>query len=167
MYVLASEMHKIPPGARFLIAGKKCINKQLSEHVTSAFKLCYSQIRCISQKTYYFSGAKTFRVIQNNSLPLEIISKINKRKNAKKINTLDFSMLYTEIPHGNLLDILYKVVDFVFKGSTSDYIVINKQGCASWSSEKRGHHFIFTKSLLFFLYEKYHNDSSNWNTNEI
>ena len=37
-------MHKIPSGARFIIAGKKCINKQLSKHVTSAFKLCYSQI---------------------------------------------------------------------------------------------------------------------------
>ena len=34
------KMHKIPPGARFKITGKKCINKQLSKHVTSAFKLC-------------------------------------------------------------------------------------------------------------------------------
>ena len=32
------KMHKIPSGARFIIAGKKCINKQLSKHVTSAFK---------------------------------------------------------------------------------------------------------------------------------
>ena len=36
--------------------------------------------RSISQKTYYFSEAKTFWVIQNNSLPLEYINKINKRK---------------------------------------------------------------------------------------
>ena len=36
-------MHKIPSGTRFIIAGKKCINKQLSKHVTSAFKLCHSQ----------------------------------------------------------------------------------------------------------------------------
>ena len=28
------------------------------------------------------------------------------------------------------------------------YVCINKQGCASWSSKKRGHHFVFTKSLL-------------------
>ena len=33
------KIHKIPSGARFIIAGKKCINKQLSKHVTSAFKL--------------------------------------------------------------------------------------------------------------------------------
>ena len=36
----------------------------------------------------------------------------------------------------------------MFKEDTRDYIIINKQGCASWSSKKRGHHFVFTKSLL-------------------
>ena len=36
----------------------------------------------------------------------------------------------------------------MFKRRTGDYIVINKQGCASWSSKKRWHHFVFTKSLL-------------------
>ena len=37
-------MHKITSNARFIITGKKCIDKQLSKHVISAFKLCYSQI---------------------------------------------------------------------------------------------------------------------------
>ena len=36
----------------------------------------------------------------------------------------------------------------MFKGGTRDYKIINKQGCASWSSKKRGHHSVFTKSLL-------------------
>ena len=45
----------------------------------------------------------------------------------------------------------------MFKGGTRDHTVINKQGCASWSSKKRRHHFVFTKSLLkkvinFFFY---------------
>ena len=99
-------------------------------------------------KKHYFSGAKTFWVIQNNSLPLECIKKINKRKNAKQISSFDFSTLYTKIPHDKLLDILYKVKDFVFKGGTRDYILIKKQSCASSSSKKRGHHFVFTKLLL-------------------
>ena len=82
--------------------------------------------RCISQKTYYFSGAENFWVIQNNSLPLECINKNNKRKNAKQISTFDFSTLYAKIPHDKLLDILYKAVYFVFKGGTRDYIIIKK-----------------------------------------
>ena len=68
-----------------------------------------------------------------------------------------FSTLYTKIPHNKLLDILYKVVDFVFKGGTVDYIVINKQGCASCSSKKKEHHFVhhfvFTKSLLEYQWD--------------
>ena len=56
-----------------------------------------------------FSEAKTFWVIQNISLPLECINKFNKN-NAKQISTLDL----------------------MFKGGTRDYIIINKQGFASW-----------------------------------
>ena len=53
------------------------------------------------------------------------------------MSTFDFSTHYTKISYDKLLDTLYKVVDFVFKGDTRDYIVTNKQGCASWSSKKR------------------------------
>ena len=77
-------MHKIPSGARFIKAGKKCINKQLSKYVTSAFKLCYNQIDAYHKKTYYLSEPKTFLVIQNNFLPLECINKINKIKTLNK-----------------------------------------------------------------------------------
>ena len=45
------KMHKTPSGARFIIAGNKCI-KQPSKHVTSAFKLLQPN-RCISQKNIY------------------------------------------------------------------------------------------------------------------
>ena len=48
------KMLKIPSGARFRIAGKKCINKQLSKHVTSAFKLCCSQIDEYHKKNILF-----------------------------------------------------------------------------------------------------------------
>ena len=65
---------------------------------------------------------KTFLVIQNNSLLLECIRKINKRKNAKQMSTFDFSTRCTKIPPDKLLDILYKVVDFVFKGYFSNRV---------------------------------------------
>ena len=67
-HVFIGSQKCIPSGAKFIIAGKKCINNQLSKHVTLALKLCYSQIDAYHIKTYCFSGAKTFWVIQNNSL---------------------------------------------------------------------------------------------------
>ena len=53
-------MHKIPSGARFIIASKKCINKQPSKHVTSAFKLFYSQIDAYDKKNIISVGPKAF-----------------------------------------------------------------------------------------------------------
>ena len=109
-------MHKILSGARFIVASKKCIDKQLSRHITSDFKLCYSQIGGYhKKKKHHFSGTKTFWVIQNDSLLQNVLTKLKKRKNGKQISTSDFSTLYTTIPHDKLIDILYKVVDFAFK----------------------------------------------------
>ena len=47
-------------------------------------------------------------------------------KNTKQISTCDFSTLYKKITHDKQLDTLYKVVHFVFKGGTRDYIITNK-----------------------------------------
>ena len=60
------KMHKKPSGARFIIAGKRCTTKLLSKHVTSAFKFFFDQIERYHKHVHYFSGVKTFWVIQNN-----------------------------------------------------------------------------------------------------
>ena len=44
----------MPSDTRISIAGKKCINKQLSKHVTLAFRLCYSQIDAYHKKQILF-----------------------------------------------------------------------------------------------------------------
>ena len=142
------KMHKKPSGARFIIAGKKCINKKLTQHITSAFKLCFKQVDSYHRKTNYFTGTKTFWVIQNNSPPLESIKKINKRKRAQQISTFDFSTLYTKIPHDKLLEVLHSVVDFVFKGGTRDVISIDSLGNPSWSTCQKGHKFSFSRTSL-------------------
>ena len=48
-------------------------------------------------------------VLQNVDPVIEILKKINKRKNAKSISTFDFSTLYTKIPHKDLIDKLSKM----------------------------------------------------------
>ena len=56
-------MHNIPSGARFIIAGEKCINKQISKHVTSVFKLYYGQIDAYHEKHIILVRPKLFLVI--------------------------------------------------------------------------------------------------------
>ena len=45
------KMHEIPSVARFIIAGKKYINKQV--HPTSTLNLCYRQIDVYHKKTLF------------------------------------------------------------------------------------------------------------------
>ena len=40
------------------------------------------------------------------------------------MSTLDFSTLYTKIPHDKLLFILNEITDFAFKGGTRDYVTV-------------------------------------------
>ena len=42
--------------------------------------------------------------------------KINKKHKAREISTYDFSTLYTNLPHNDLIRVLQEVVDFVFNG---------------------------------------------------
>ena len=96
-------MHKIPSGARFIIACKKCINKQISKHVPSASNYVTAKRR-ISKKNIILVGPN---LLGNRKwLPFFRMYKLNKRKTAKQISTFDFSTLYAKIPHDKLLDIL-------------------------------------------------------------
>ena len=49
--------------------------------------------------------------------------------------TLDFSTLYTKIPHNKLLYILNEITDFAFKGGTRDCVTVINSG-AFWSRSK-------------------------------
>ena len=80
-------------------------------------------------KNIILVGPNPFWVIQNNSLLLECINKIDKRKMQNN--------LHLKIKIINCLICYIKL---------QTYFV--DLGCTSWSSKKRGHHFIFTKSLL-------------------
>ena len=89
------KMHKNPVGARFIIASRQCVTKELSKDVASLFKLFLLQIKNYHRKSQYFSGVKTFWVIDSNSNALKSISK---KKRAKRLSLFDFSTLYTKIP---------------------------------------------------------------------
>ena len=142
------KMHKKPSAARFIIAGKRCTTKLLSKHVTSVFKFFFDQIERYHKKVHYFSGVKTFWVIQNNEQPLESMARISERTNAKRITTFDFSTLYTKLPHNQLIMVMNKIIEFVFKGGTRDVVAINNRGVATWSSKRRNTCYYFTKQSI-------------------
>ena len=142
------KMHKNPIGYRFIIASKTCTNKELSKHVTSAFKLFHMALESYWDISKFHSGVNSFWVIQNNQPVVDAINKTNKRTSAKSISTFDFSTLYTKIPHDKLLNVLTEIIDFAFKGKVREKISINLNGDANWVTNPRNGTFFFTKSSL-------------------
>ena len=97
------KMHKNPIGARFIIASKNSSNKPISKAITKVFKLFYNQIESFNDKSRFYSNYNLFWITQNSTSITEMLDKINKHKKAKSIATYDFSTLYTNIRHDDLI----------------------------------------------------------------
>ena len=141
------KLHKNPVGFRFIIASKHCTIKQLSKNISSAFSLFQKQINAYHTKTHFYSGIKTYWIVQNRDPILNAVKKSTIRRSAKCISSFDFSTLYTKIPHNKLIDVLTNIIDFVFKGGTRDKVSVNSSGKAKWANDKKDS-FVFTKESI-------------------
>jgi len=142
------KLHKNPVKFRFIIASKQCTVKKLSKNISSIFKLFSDQIDSYNKKTHYFSGIKSYWVIQNRDPVLEVVKKSIARKSAKSVSSFDFSTLYTKIPHDKLVTVLCKIIDFVFKGGIRKKIAVNRYGTAYWVGNNRLSPSMFTKESI-------------------
>ena len=100
-------------------------------------------------KAHFYSGIKSYWIINNRDPVLQAVSKSKARRSAKCITSFDFSTLYTKIPHDKLITVLNKIIDFVFKGGTRNKISIHGSGIASWvhkGSERSSR--IYTKESI-------------------
>ena len=89
------------------------------------FKLIYKQTENFHAKGKFYSNYNLFWVIQNSRPVIDKLNNINNRNNAKSITTYDFSTLYTNIPHADLIMKLEKIIDIAFEGGKSRYIRVN------------------------------------------
>ena len=140
--------HKNPTGKRFIIASKHCSTKQISTAVSNAFKLIYKQVENFHKKAKFLSNYNKFWVLQNSTPVIDILNKINRKRNAKSISTFDFSTLYTKLPHNKLIKELSAVIDFAFEGGKCKFIEISKQGKASWKTKRTQGAVSFSRNSL-------------------
>ena len=148
MYWLPKK-HKVPTKARFIVAAVRCSIKPLAKCLTSILKLFYKQIENYNLKSHYFSGIKTFWVIQDKQPAVKAIHSLNTRNKARSIMTFDFSTLYTKIPHDKLIFVLNELTDFCFKGCPSSKIKVDHLG-AFWIGEdsRKDKHPTFSKDQV-------------------
>ena len=96
------------------------------------FKLLYKFVEKYYIKSKFYSGVNSSWVIQNDKPVIDTLNKLSNRKAAKSVSTYDFSTVYTNIPHDELIKTLNSVIDFTFKGRTQSKISIRNCGIANW-----------------------------------
>ena len=120
------KMHKIPFGARVIVASKNCSTKPLSDAIFKNFKWIFNTVESFYNKSFFYLGCNKFLLVQN-SFPVVIkLNKINDKKRDKSILPFNFSTLYTIIPHKFFLKVLSEVINFIFKSKVRKRIGISK-----------------------------------------
>ena len=142
------KLHKNPAKFRFIIASKRCTTKTLSKNLSSIFTLFQKQIDTYYAKAHFYSGIKSYWIINNRDPVLRAVQKSRERKSAKCVSSFDFSTLYTKIPHDKLIDVLNKIIDFAFKGGTRNKISIYRSGRANWLRDGDRSSYVYTKELI-------------------
>ena len=94
------------------------------------------QVKKYHESSQYFSGIKSFWVIDNNINVINTLKSLSKRNRAKQLSTFDFSTLYTKIPHKRLLEVLTEIIEFCFKGRSKYPIKVDAYGNAYWCEKK-------------------------------
>ena len=140
------KMHKNPIGCRFIIASKSCSTKPLSCAVSMVFKVLYKHVEQFHHKSRFFSSFNKFWVVQNSSPVIGHLNRINAKKKAKRISTFDFATLYTTLPHDLLIEILTKIINFVFDSGCRNKLGFSNTS-AYWTTKGKDNRFFTCTSL--------------------
>ena len=146
------KMHYTPSRSRFIVASSACSTKPLSKLASSVFKHIFNQVRNYHAKSTFYKNYNRFWVIENSAPVIEKLNKINECNKARNISTYDFSTLYTNLQHYDLINNLNKMVEFAFSGGNykkdgnRKYLTV-KGTTAFWTKTKHGK-YSFTKQQI-------------------
>ena len=131
------KMHYTPSRARFIVSSAKCSTKPLSRVVSNAFKRIFKQVQSFHEKSKFYKNYNLFWVIENSKPLIDKLNVINTKKKAREVSTFDFSTLYTNLPHDDLLRILNHIIDFAFAGGNRNILGFNDYS-TFWMKTKKG-----------------------------
>ena len=69
------KLHKNPAKFRFIIASKRCTTKTLSKNLSSIFTLFQKHIETYYAKAHFYSGIKSYWIINNRNPVLRAVDK--------------------------------------------------------------------------------------------
>ena len=98
------------------------------------------------EKSKFYKNYNLFWVIENSKPLIDKLDVINTKKKAREVSTFDFSTLYTNLPHDDLLRILNQIIDFAFAGGNRNLLGFNDYK-TFWMKKKNGKKY-FTRNRL-------------------
>ena len=91
------KLHKRPYGSRFISNSSHCSTTILSKHITSALTAVKDHVMKYNETAFSNSNVNYFWSIKNSS---QVIEKLRLRNfQGSQVSSLDFSTLYTSLPH--------------------------------------------------------------------
>ena len=105
------------------------------------------QIGSYNEQSSFFSGVTFFWSAINNQFVIGTIKNLNDRKNATSITRYDCSTLSTNIYFGKLIRIIKEHIDFCFKGSDVELVIVDRYRDQQINRQKIGA-ISFIKSSL-------------------
>ena len=138
--------HKTPIGTRFILASNNCNTNPLPDITSKIFKMIFNTVESFHNKSLFYSSCKKFLIVQSSFPFMTKLNKIDVKKKAKSISTVDFSTLHITIPHKFLLKVLSEVIDFVFKSKVRKRIGLSKKSIY-WTSKGNERGYFIKKTL--------------------
>ena len=111
---LTPKLHKSPYKHRFIASSSKCTTKDLSCLLTKALSIkTYGLVRYCNTKTSR-NGVNNVWILNNSTSLLSSLDQVDVHT-AQSVQTLDFSTLYTSIPHDLLTSRISNLVHNAFR----------------------------------------------------
>ena len=140
------KLHKPTFKMRFLAAGRDCCNTPSSKLLQKILKHIQNHLFNYAKSTKRVSNINYNWMIESS---FEAIDKLNGVASIRNFASYDFSTLFTELEHNDIIESIGFLLDLAFKNANTDYIRVSPYGCAYDYSKPVGDlHKNQIKSLL-------------------
>ena len=114
------KLHKNPYKSRFISNSSHCSTTILSKHITSALTAVKDHVIKYSETAFSNSNVNYFWSIKNSS---EVIEKLRLRNfQGSQVTSIDFSTLYTSLPHDLIKAKVLSLVKWCFDRESKTYL---------------------------------------------
>lgn len=97
-------LHSPHSPQRFIITFSQCSTKPTIRVLSKLFKKILIEITSFHQKSTFYENHRSY-ILQNSYSLIKKMNNINSKRKARDISTFDFSFLYTNLQHQDIIQV--------------------------------------------------------------